>query len=82
MYVSISLHAVFVSLNREIDNHLQEAGLPLSHFFNGFTGPRIEVVSEHLSSSQLVMFYRACDSFVLPTHGEGIALSLALQSQL
>ena len=36
--------------------------------------PRIEVVSEHLSSKELAMFYKACDAFVLPTHGEGWGL--------
>lgn len=33
---------------------------------------RIEIVSEHLSSKQLLQFYENCDAFVLPTHGEGI----------
>lgn len=36
--------------------------------------PAIEVVSEHLSSKELAMFYRSCDAFVLPTHGEGWGL--------
>lgn len=36
--------------------------------------PPIEVVSEHLSSKELAMFYKACDAFVLPTHGEGWGL--------
>ena len=36
--------------------------------------PTIEVVSEHLSSKELAMFYRSCDAFVLPTHGEGWGL--------
>ncbi len=32
---------------------------------------RIIVVSEHLSSSEMVQFYKHCQAFVLPTHGEG-----------
>lgn len=36
--------------------------------------PTIEVVSEHLSNKELAMFYRSCDAFVLPTHGEGWGL--------
>jgi uncharacterized membrane protein YgcG len=33
-----------------------------------------QVVSEHLSSRELAMFYRGCDAFVLPSHGEGWGL--------
>lgn len=36
--------------------------------------PTIDLVSDHLPSWQMPMFYKACDAFVLPTHGEGWGL--------
>ena len=33
--------------------------------------PLIDLVSDHLPSWQMPMFYKVCDAFVLPTHGEG-----------
>ena len=56
---------------REIDDHLRYRGLPVSDASDGKSGPRIEILSDHLPSSQLVMFYKSCDAFVLSTHGEG-----------
>eukprot|EP00602_Paraphysomonas_sp_CaronLab_P000321 CAMPEP_0185031604 /NCGR_PEP_ID=MMETSP1103-20130426/19159_1 /TAXON_ID=36769 /ORGANISM="Paraphysomonas bandaiensis, Strain Caron Lab Isolate" /LENGTH=1396 /DNA_ID=CAMNT_0027567171 /DNA_START=153 /DNA_END=4340 /DNA_ORIENTATION=- len=61
-------------IRKEIDDHLKWRGLPVSDASDGKSGPRIEIVAEHLPSWQLVMFYKACDAFVLPTHAEGWGL--------
>ena len=61
-------------MRREIDDHLKWRGLPVSDASDGKSGPRIEIVAEHLPSWQLVMFYKACDAFVLPTHAEGAVI--------
>lgn len=45
--------------------------LPLSQDYDGVFGPKIEILNSHLSPGEMVMFYRSCDSFVLPTHAEG-----------
>lgn len=55
-----------------IDEHLLSVNLPVSNSLEN--GPRIEIVSNHLESWDIVRFYKSCDSFVLPTHGEGWGL--------
>lgn len=62
------------AIRKEIDDHLALSGLPNSNASDGHNGPRIEIVSEHLPSWQLVTFYKSCDAFVLPTHAEGWGL--------
>jgi glycosyltransferase involved in cell wall biosynthesis len=57
-----------------IDDHLQSVSLPLSAHYDGIHGPRIEILNSHLSSEELLLFYRSCDAFVLPTHAEGWGL--------
>lgn len=67
--ISVYLHICL----REIDNHLAWRGLPLSRRDEpGST--RIEVVSEHLPTKELVSLYSSCDAFVLSTHAEGWGL--------
>jgi glycosyltransferase involved in cell wall biosynthesis len=39
-------------------------------------GPRIEILSEHLETANLIRYYKSCDAFVLPTHAEGSMISL------
>lgn len=52
----------------EMNDHLDTVeGVPAAPL-----RPPIDVVSEHLPSWQMPMFYRNCDAFVLPTHGEGM----------
>ena len=58
-------------IRKDIDDHLAWRGLAPS---DSLTGPRIEIVSDHLTSVQLVSFYKACDAFVLSTHAEGWGL--------
>lgn len=62
------------AIRKEIDDHLAYRGLPTSNTSDGKNGPRIEIVSEHLPSWQLVSFYKSCDAFVLSTHAEGWGL--------
>jgi hypothetical protein len=65
------------TIRKEIDEHLRWRGLlgsSSSDTSSHHNGPRIEIVSEHLPSWQLVSFYKACDAFVLSTHAEGWGL--------
>ena len=61
------------TIYRAIREHLISANLSADVLSNR-KPPRIEVVSEHLPSWQLVAFYKTCDAFVLSTHGEGWGL--------
>jgi glycosyltransferase involved in cell wall biosynthesis len=39
-----------------------------------FVLENIIIVTDYLSSTQMIQFYKQCDCFVLPTHGEGWGL--------
>jgi glycosyltransferase involved in cell wall biosynthesis len=60
-------------IRTEIDNHLAWRGLPSSRR-NQTNTTRIEIVSEHLPTKELVALYSSCDAFVLSTHAEGWGL--------
>lgn len=53
---------------REIDMHLAWHNLPLSRRSDDPNATRIEIVSEHLPTKELVALYASCDAFVLSTH--------------
>ena len=61
-------------IRKEIDDHLSWRNLPLSRRANVTNSTRIEIVSEHLPTKELVSLYASCDAFVLSTHAEGWGL--------
>ena len=74
LYEFLFFYGLYVILMcREVDDHLTWRGLPLSRR-NVSNSTRIEIVSEHLPTKELVSLYSSCDAFVLPTHAEGWGL--------
>lgn len=61
-------------IRKEIDDHLAWRRLPLSRRGDDPNATRIEIVSDHLPTQELVSLYSSCDAFVLSTHAEGWGL--------